>query len=255
MFTDILACSVKLAFREGAFLAIVDGLGANISGSSTSAMLQRIRDECDAKICALVDLQRPDDSLEIVEGDTAVAIGRFAVPVLSPHRLTLQYSLQAPTTRKNAMRLFRALQLTKPVLLEGSPGVGKTSLVAAAAALTGHQLVRINLSDQTDLMDLFGSDLPVEGGEPGEFVWKDAPFLSAMQSGAWVLLDEMNLASQAVLEGLNSCLDHRGEVYIPELDRTFKRDPEFRIFAAQNPTGQGGGRKGTLSITFWSSSL
>ena len=35
-----------------------------------------------------------------------------------------------------------------------------------------------------------------------------------MQRGEWVLLDEMNLASQSVLEGLNACLDHRGEAYI-----------------------------------------
>ena len=84
-------------------------------------------------------------------------------------------------------------------------------------------------------MDLFGSDVPVEGAEAGRFAWRDAPFLQAMQNGDWVLLDEMNLASQSVLEGLNACLDHRGEVYISELDQTFKRHPNFFVFAAQNP--------------------
>jgi MoxR-like ATPase len=59
-----------------------------------------------------------------------------------------------------------------------------------------------------------------------------------------VLLDEMNLASQTVLEGLNSCLDHRGSVYVPELGRSFSKHRDFRIFAAQNPQQQGGGRKG-----------
>ncbi|KAG6872267.1 hypothetical protein C0995_011404, partial [Termitomyces sp. Mi166 len=108
----------------------------------------------------------------------------------------------------------------------------------------GHHLCRINLSDQTDIIDLFGSDLPVEGGGPGEFAWKDAEFLKALQEGHWVLLDEMNLAPQAVLEGLNAVLDHRGTVYITELGRSFVRHPNFRIFAAQNPLHQGGGRKG-----------
>ena len=93
-------------------------------------------------------------------------------------------------------------------------------------------------------MDLFGSDLPVEGGQSGEFAWRDAPFLQAMKHGHWVLLDELNLASQSVLEGLNSCLDHRGAVYIPELDREFFCAPGFRVFGAQNPLQQGGGRKG-----------
>jgi midasin len=65
-----------------------------------------------------------------------------------------------------------------------------------------------------------------------------------MQTGNWVLLDELNLASQQVLEGLNACLDHRSSIYIPELDRHFSCHPEFRVFAAQNPHHQGGGRKG-----------
>ncbi len=59
-----------------------------------------------------------------------------------------------------------------------------------------------------------------------------------------MLLDELNLAPQSVLEGLNSCLDHRTTIYIPELNHTFECPKEFRIFACQNPLHQGGGRKG-----------
>ena len=40
----------------------------------------------------------------------------------------------------------------------------------------------------------------------------DGPLLRALKGGAWVLLDELNLASQSVLEGLNAVLDHREEV-------------------------------------------
>ena len=72
------------------------------------------------------------------------------------------FTFQAPSTAINLIRLLRALQLKKPLLLEGSPGVGKTSLVAALAEASGHELVRINLSEQTDVSDLFGADLPVE---------------------------------------------------------------------------------------------
>jgi midasin len=123
--------------------------------------------------------------------------------------------------------------------------VGKSALVAAAAAMTGNRLVRIQLSDQTDINDLFGADLPAESESVGRFSWHDGPFLSALKDGCWILLDELNLATQSVLEGLNACLDHRGEVYIPELDRTFTLNSKrTKIFATQNPSRDGSGRKG-----------
>ncbi|CAF4585169.1 unnamed protein product, partial [Rotaria sp. Silwood2] len=162
-----------------------------------------------------------------------------------------EYSFKAPTTLLNVQRLLRAMQLTnKPILIEGSPGVGKTSLVIALARLAGYSYIRINLSEQTDISDLFGSDLPdIESGKAGQFKWHDGPLLTAIKNNQWIILDELNLANQSVLEGLNACLDHRGEIYIPELNRTFYiHDKEthipLRIFACQNPYGQVSGRKG-----------
>ena len=138
----------------------------------------------------------------------------------------------------------RALQINKPVLLEGSPGIGKTSLVEALSARLHKKVTRINLSDQTDIADLFGADLPVEGGAAGHFQWRNGPFLDAMERGHWILLDELNLASQSILEGLNAVFDHRNEVYIPELNRTFPLHADTKIFACQNPISEGGDRKG-----------
>lgn len=63
------------------------------------------------------------------------------------------------------------LQLGKAVLLEGSPGVGKTSLVSALSRAAGVQLVRINCSEHTDMIDLLGADLPAPGGAAGQFAW------------------------------------------------------------------------------------
>lgn len=154
------------------------------------------------------------------------------------------FEFLAPTTHRNAFRVLRAMQLAKPVLLEGSPGVGKTSLIVALGKYSGNNVVRINLSEQTDIMDLLGSDLPVESDEGMKFAWSDGILLQALKKGCWVLLDELNLAPQSVLEGLNAILDHRAEVFIPELGLTFKCPSSFRVFACQNPSYQGGGRKG-----------
>jgi midasin len=154
------------------------------------------------------------------------------------------FEIKAPTTSKNVLRVLRGMQLPKPLLLEGSPGVGKTSLIVALAKFSGHDVVRINLSEQTDMMDLLGSDLPAQGGNGMEFSWSDGILLQALKNGSWVLLDELNLAPQSVLEGLNAILDHRAEVFIPELGQTYKCSSSFRVFACQNPSSQGGGRKG-----------
>uniref|UniRef100_M4AJ01 Midasin n=1 Tax=Xiphophorus maculatus TaxID=8083 RepID=M4AJ01_XIPMA len=180
-------------------------------------------------------------------GEDFFGISPFYIAIGSEaeSRSLSDYALTAGTAAMNAQRLLRALKLQRPVLLEGSPGVGKTSLVAALAKASGNQLVRINLSEQTDITDLFGTDLPVEGGKGGEFAWRDGPLLAALKAGHWVVLDELNLASQSVLEGLNACFDHRAEIYIPELGLSFQvQQKKTKIFGCQNPFTQGGGRKG-----------
>ncbi|CEI96453.1 Putative Midasin [Rhizopus microsporus] len=240
----------ELSFAHGACIVLLDGLGSHGSSSSfmTGSTLKEFRLKCLRHLSGKPNATEQEVLGEsrdtIVISNNKLAIGPFEIPRGKLSKANVKFTLSAPTTSDNAMRVVRAMQLRKPILLEGSPGVGKTSLISALAAASGHNLVRINLSEQTDLMDLFGSDLPVEGGNSGEFAWRDAPFLQAMKAGDWVLLDELNLASQSVLEGLNSCLDHRGAVYIPELDREFFCDKEFRVFGAQNPLQQGGGRKG-----------
>ena len=42
-----------------------------------------------------------------------------------------------------------------------------------------------------DVSDLFGADLPVEGGKGGQFAWRDGPLLRALKLGDWVVLDEV----------------------------------------------------------------
>lgn len=241
---------VEAAVVHGAAMVYIDTLGANPAGlmTLTGEGLKDERERCLSELEKRTHVNAMhiyQQSFQVTITASALAIGPFRIDSTSGDVApNSSFSFDAPTTRQNAMRVVRAMQLSKAVMLEGSPGVGKTALVTAVAGAVGMPLTRINLSEQTDLMDLFGSDAPVEGAEAGTFAWQDAPFLRAMKNGEWVLLDEMNLASQSVLEGLNAVLDHRGQVFVPEVGQTFAKHHRFRLFAAQNPHYQGGGRKG-----------
>lgn len=80
-------------------------------------------------------------------------------------------------------------------MIEGLPGVGKTSLVENLARQTQKKLVRVNLSDQTDMMDLLGSEYPLPSKDDDiKFSWCDGVLLQAIKEGYWFLIDEMNLA-------------------------------------------------------------
>nr|XP_036870003.1 midasin [Manis javanica] len=252
--------STVTSFVHAACLVYIDGIGSGVTTSGFGTALLA-RKQCLkflikklSKIVRLTECQKKElkiyDRLKAKEFtgiENLWGIHPFFIPrgpVLHRNNIA-DYALSAGTTAMNAQRLLRATKLNKPILLEGSPGVGKTSLVGALAKASGNILVRINLSEQTDITDLFGADLPVEGGKGGEFAWRDGPLLAALKAGHWVVLDELNLASQSVLEGLNACFDHRGEIYVPELGMSFQVQHEkTKIFGCQNPFKQGGGRKG-----------
>ncbi|GBM39498.1 Midasin [Araneus ventricosus] len=247
------------AYLHGAMLVFLDSIGSGQTAVSNANFLKEVRESCFKflahqagesldinTVCLLVpERTKSFEDVPIGTHKEWFGIDPFLIECGKQRLEQRSYVLKARMTKINALRLLRAMQLPKPILLEGSPGVGKTSLVEAIARASGHSLVRINLSEQTDVSDLFGADLPVEGGKMGEFAWRDGPLLQALKNGHWILLDELNLASQSVLEGLNACLDHRSEIYISELGLTLHLNKSsVRIFACQNPYRQGGSRKG-----------
>lgn len=77
----------------------------------------------------------------------------------------------------------------------------------------------------------------------GKLVFREGVLVEAMRKGHWIILDELNLAPTEVLEALNRVLDDNRELFIPETQETVTADPNFMLFATQNPPGAYGGRK------------
>ena len=186
-FINLNAHKWRYSYEHGAYLVFIDALDS--SSPSKQLIVDFLHQQQKQAFTPLETLEIDFNSL---------SIGSYSIPrgSISAHG-NEEYSFRAPTTLANIQRLLRAMQLTsKPILIEGNPGVGKTSLVMALAKLAGYDYIRINLSEQTDISDLFGSDLPdVQSGQAGKFRWQDGPLLKAIKNNQWIILDEVSLAS------------------------------------------------------------
>lgn len=147
------------------------------------------------------------------------------------------YSFESATSRVNLQKIIRALCHNKGVLLQGEPGVGKTSMISHIGAALNIPVLRINLSEQTEMSDLTGSYIPM--GNSIKFV--ESELVEYLRNGHWIILDEINLCTQSVIEGLNSVLDHRKSLNVD--GKTIYIHPNARIFGTMNPQNRNNGRK------------
>ncbi len=150
-----------------------------------------------------------------------------------------KFIFSTETLKKNLLKILLGLSLKKPILIEGSPGIGKTTIIQNIARKINKKINRVNLSEFTDMNDLIGGFFPFEN----KFKWIDGILLKSIKNGEWLIIDEMNLANHSILEGLNKLLENQQEIFVPELNSEFKCKEGFQIFATQNPVFQGGGRK------------
>jgi midasin len=90
-------------------------------------------------------------SSDLVNSPTEIGVGPYTIPKdlenLNMSAAKQQYVFEAGTTKFNLLKLLRAYSLDKPILIEGAPGVGKTSIVENLAKQCGKTLVRVNLSE------------------------------------------------------------------------------------------------------------
>ena len=120
-----------------------------------------------------------------------------------------------------------------PAFITGLSGNGKTFGVEQACAQLNRELIRVNITIETDEDDLIGGFRLVNG----ETVWHNGPVVEALQRGAVLLLDEIDLASNKIL-CLQSILEGKG-VFLKKIGRYVQPTPGFNVIATANTKGKG----------------
>ena len=124
-------------------------------------------------------------------------------------------------------------RLFYPTFITGLSGNGKTFSVEQACAQLGRELIRVNITIETDEDDLIGGFRLVDGAT----VWHNGPVVEALTRGAVLLLDEIDLASNKIL-CLQSILEGKG-VFLKKIGKVITPAPGFQILATANTKGKG----------------
>ena len=120
-----------------------------------------------------------------------------------------------------------------PTFITGLSGNGKTFSVEQACAQLGREIIRVNITIETDEDDLIGGFRLVNGAT----VWHNGPVIEALNRGAILLLDEIDLASNKIL-CLQSILEGKG-VFLKKIGKFIKPATGFNIIATANTKGKG----------------
>jgi len=124
-------------------------------------------------------------------------------------------------------------KLFYPTFITGLSGNGKTFSVEQACAQLNRELIRVNITIETDEDDLIGGFRLVDGNT----VWHNGPVIESLERGAILLLDEIDLASNKIL-CLQSILEGKG-VFLKKIGKWVKPAAGFNVIATANTKGKG----------------
>ena len=176
-----------------------------------------------------------------LELNPALAATVSKIEPVRQKRLLNEFTDLVPQTDKNYVSHGFYKDLTTiiqskdffPVFITGMSGNGKTSMVEQVCARLNREMLRVNISIETDEDDLIGGATLVDGN----VVYREGPVLTAMRRGAVLLLDEVDRGSnkllclQSVLEGKAYLNKKTGEVIRPAHG--------FTVVATANTKGRG----------------
>ncbi len=156
-----------------------------------------------------------------------------AQPAVETSYIPDKDSTYVPFGNFNSLKKIIQSKIFYPAFITGLSGNGKTFSVEQACASLGRELIRVNITIETDEDDLIGGFRLNDGST----VWHNGPVIEALERGAVLLLDEIDLASNKIL-CLQSILEGKG-VFLKKIGRFVKPAAGFTIIATANTKGKG----------------
>jgi midasin (ATPase involved in ribosome maturation) len=120
-----------------------------------------------------------------------------------------------------------------PIFITGLSGNGKTMMVEQACAKSKREMFRVNITIETDEDDLIGGFRLINGAT----VWHNGPVVAAMERGAVLLLDEVDLASNKIM-CLQPILEGK-PIYLKKINKLVTPTAGFTVVATANTKGRG----------------
>ena len=151
----------------------------------------------------------------------------------SANYIPLKEDSYVPFGNFNNVRKVISSRKFYPIFITGLSGNGKTMSVEQACAAAKRELIRVNITIETDEDDLIGGFRLVNG----DTVWHNGPVIEALERGAVLLLDEIDLASNKIL-CLQSVLEGKG-VFLKKIGKYVQPSKGFTVIATANTKGKG----------------
>ena len=216
-------------FRAGRGEYYVPEKGALKIQTSKSTPVKRTKTESIQSIVPTTNSVANLNEVSMTKSVTAISENIESSDSLVPAKL----SGYVPFGHFNDVRTIVKSNKFYPMYITGLSGNGKTLMVEQVCAAEKRELIRVNITVETDEDDLIGGFRLVDG----RTVWQNGPVIIAMERGAVLLLDEVDLGSnkmmclQPVLEGKS--------IFLKKINKLVTPKQGFNVIATANTKGKG----------------
>uniref|UniRef100_A0A915DGN9 Midasin n=1 Tax=Ditylenchus dipsaci TaxID=166011 RepID=A0A915DGN9_9BILA len=182
--------------------------------------------------------------------DRCIRFGTAQLDVIPPDIAVVETNIKKKSfcllasQSKLLQQLAACVSLNWLCLITGDCNSGKRSTVEILAILSNRRLSTMRLTAETDAIELLGSYEQLSTSASGaassiQFKWQNSEFVEAYMSGRWILIEDVNCCSSAVLDCLNACLEDGGHLVVPghsvDDGSIIKKHRDFRAFFTMDP--------------------